>query len=277
MEKSDILPKRIIYNVVLVTVTMLCVFVWPKWAFALWVVFFVGLGLKEFFNLILKKKVPVYKKTGIILGLLIPLAVFFRFKPTEEWVLAFILISFILFFVLQFPRKDNSDAILGISTTVFGVIYVSWLCTYLIKIIYLPRGCFFVLFLLLVSKLGDAGAYVVGKKYGRHKLLKRISPKKSIEGALGGFLVSVLIALMSKLYLPEISLFHLAALGCMVGLAAQLGDLSESLIKRDCGVKDSGRFIPGQGGVLDTLDSILFSAPVVYLYVKVILETPLGG
>lgn len=271
MEKSNILLKRSIFNIVLISTTILCIFVLPAWTFALWVMFFIGLGLNEFFDLILRKKVPIYKKLGIFIGLLIPLGIHFKFKPTEEWMLTFVLLAFIAFFILQFVRKDHSNAILGISTTVFGVLYVSWLCSYLIKIKYLPNGSSLILFLLLVSKLGDAGAYLIGNKFGKHSLLKRISPNKSIEGALGGFFVSLFVAIISKIYLPAIPLIHLIVLGCLVGIAAQLGDLSESLIKRDCNVKDSGKFIPNQGGVLDILDSILFSAPVVYLYVMVIL------
>lgn len=271
MEESKFLLKRIIYIVTLCALTFLCVFLLPAWAFALFVIIFIGMGLNEFFNMILKKQVPVYKGLGIFIGLLIPLAIYLEFKPTEEWALGFILTSFITFFILQFKKNDYSNAVIGISTTVFGVIYVSWLGSYLIKIKQLPEGSLLILFLLLVVKLSDVGAFVIGRRFGRHKLLSKLSPKKSIEGALGGFFVGLLVAIGSKLYLTDISCFHLAFLGCLVSLSAQLGDLSESLIKRDCGVKDSGRFIPSQGGVLDILDSILFSAPIFYLYVKVIL------
>ena len=239
-----------------------------SWVFMVWLMLFVGLGLNEFSDMILKKGVPVYKKTGLFMGIIIPLIVL---KPVEEWILAFILLAFILFFVLEFSKKNHTDAILGISTTVFGVIYVSWLGSYLLKIRQLEQGSLLVLFAILVCKASDAGAFFIGKTFGKHRLLKEISPNKSIEGAVGGFCCSVLVACLGKLYLPDISLKHLVVLGVLVGLTAQLGDLSESLIKRDCSVKDSGNFIPGQGGVLDMLDSILFSAPIVYLYLKYIL------
>jgi len=268
MVMSENLIKRIMINSILVVMTLVAIFIWPSWVFMIWLMLFVGLGLSEFFDMILKKSVPVYKKTGIFMGLIIPLIIL---KPVEEWVLAFILLAFVLFFVLEFSKKNHTDAILGISTTVFGVIYISWLGSYLLKIRQLEEGSLLVLFALLVCKASDAGAYFIGKSFGKHKLLKEISPNKSIEGAIGGFCCSVLVAVISKIYLPGISIYHLLVLGVLVGLTAQLGDLSESLIKRDCVVKDSGNLIPNQGGVLDILDSILFSAPIVYLYLKYIL------
>ena len=269
LETSNILLKRIVYISILILITILCIFFFPKWAYALFIIFFIGFSLNEFFSLIQKKNIPVYKRLGILIGLIIPTAIFFNFKLTEEWSLTFILLTFIIFFILQFARKDHSDAILAISTTVFGVIYVSWLGSYLIKLRFLHKGSLLVIFLLLVVKLGDTGAYLVGRKFGRHKLLKRVSPKKSIEGAIGGFIVSVIVAVLSKFYLDGVSIYHLLVLGSLIGISSQLGDLSESLIKRDCNVKDSGNFIPAQGGVLDLMDSILFSAPVAYLYIMV--------
>ncbi len=265
---SKVLVKRILLNVILVVMTLVSIFVCPSWIFMIWLMLFIGLGLNELFDMILKKGVPVYKKTGIFMGLVIPLIIL---NPAEELVLVFLLLAFILFFALQFFKKNHMDAILGISTTVFGVIYVSWLASYLLKIRQFDQGSLLVLFTILVCKASDAGAFFIGKNFGRHKLLKEISPNKSIEGAIGGFCFSILAAFLSKIYLTRISVHHLLVLGVLVGLAAQLGDLSESLIKRDCAVKDSGNLIPGQGGVLDTLDSILFSAPIVYLYLKYIL------
>ena len=266
MEISNTI-KRTLSIILLLLVVLLSIFVFDDLVFSLLIMFFISLGLNEFFNLIRSKGIDVYKKLGILIGLIIPLSIFLRFKPTEEWTLLFILVAFITFFVLQFAKKDHTDAILGISTTVFGVIYISWLGSYFIKIKLLPNGGLFIIFILLTTKMADVGAYLIGKKFGRHKLLVRISPKKSIEGAIGGFLTSIIFSLLSKFYLSDISLYHLFILGILVGISSQLGDLSESLIKRSCNVKDSGRFIPAQGGVLDLIDSLLFSAPVAYLYI----------
>ncbi len=122
-----------------------------------------------------------------------------------------------------------------------------------------------------MTKSGDIGALLVGSRYGRHALLPKVSPNKSIEGALGSFVFSVVTAVLCKSLLPDLptfTTFHVALMGAFFGGLGQLGDLSESLIKRDCNVKDSGKLLPGMGGVLDVIDSLLFSAPAFYLYMS---------
>ena len=122
-------------------------------------------------------------------------------------------------------------------------------------------------FLISVTKGGDIGAYIIGSLLGKHALIPRISPKKSIEGFAGAIVFSFALAALFKGYLHFIPYYHILILGGMLGLLAQAGDLSESLIKRDCGVKDAGAVFPGLGGALDVLDSLLFTAPVFYFYV----------
>jgi phosphatidate cytidylyltransferase len=125
--------------------------------------------------------------------------------------------------------------------------------------------------LLVIVKLGDIGAYLVGSRWGRRPLLPHISPKKTVEGSLGGLFFSALGALITKPFLPfGYEQLFLTAIG--LGLLGQLGDLSESLLKRDCQIKDSGRFFPGMGGVLDQIDSLLFTAPVFYFYLSVVTK-----
>jgi phosphatidate cytidylyltransferase len=123
---------------------------------------------------------------------------------------------------------------------------------------------------LLITKSGDIGAYLIGSRFGKNALLPRISPKKTVEGAAGGLIFSIISALICKPILG-FGYFHLVILGICMGILGQLGDLSESLIKRDCEVKDSGKIFPGMGGVLDEIDSLLFVAPVFYFYMSVIL------
>ncbi|MDD5746903.1 MAG: phosphatidate cytidylyltransferase, partial [Candidatus Omnitrophica bacterium] len=231
------------------------------------VVFLISVGLYEFYGLIEKKGIFIYKYIGILIGICIPLSIYFRFEPTKGWELFFITTATLLFFILQFIRKDSSQAIVGISTTLFGIFYVSWFFSFLIKIRFLPHGTLLAAFLLLVTKMGDVGAYVVGTMFGKNLLITRISPKKTLEGALGGLLFSLLAAFLSQGYLPFIPLPHLLILGLVIGFLAQVGDLCESLIKRDSGVKDSGTYFPGLGGVLDIIDSIIFTGPIFYYYV----------
>ncbi len=270
--------ERLISSTIMILLTVFAVM--NQWIF---IVVLLGLtlaGLYEFFYLIKKKGIPIYSYTGIVIGILIPLSIFTRFEPTDRWELLFIVLLLLLIFFMQFLRNDNTNAIIGISTTLFGVLYVSWLFSFLIRIRYfLPGvdGVKLLGFILLVTKCGDMGALLVGSKFGKHPLLPRISPNKTIEGGLGNLLFSVLAAVLGSQLIPAqfgFSLGHIALMGAFFGGMGQLGDLSESLIKRDCNVKDSGKFLPGQGGVLDAIDSILFSAPVFYFYISSVVLTP---
>jgi phosphatidate cytidylyltransferase len=226
-------------------------------------------GLYEFFTLIEKKGVRVYKYFGTIIGLIIPLSIFYRFELTKGWELLFVVIGLISLFCLQIVKKDNSQAVFSISVTIFGILYISWLFSFIVKIRILPHGAALLGALILMTKMTDIGAYLIGSRFGKHTFIPRISPKKTIEGIIGGLLFSVLAALASGSFLPKVSIFsavHLVFVGLCIGIIGQLGDLSESLIKRDCLTKDSSGVIPGIGGVMDVLDSLLFTAPVFYFY-----------
>ena len=231
-------------------------------------------GLYEFFYLINKKGIPIYSYTGIAIGVMIPLSIYTRFELTGNWELLFIVVLLLMIFLMQFIRKENNNAIVGISTTLFGILYVSWLFSFLIKVRFIlpgADGMKLLGFILLVTKTGDIGALLVGSRFGKHLLLPRISPHKTIEGCLGSFAFSALAAVLGSALIPDrfgFSTGHIALMGAFFGGMGQLGDMSESLIKRDCNVKDSGRFLPALGGVLDMIDSILFSAPVFYFYIS---------
>ena len=237
-------------------------------------------GLYEFFYMINKKKdIPIYSYAGIFLGTLIPLSIYRGFELTRNWELLFIVVAFLSILLMQFSRKDTKNAIIGISTTMFGVFYVSWLFSFLIKIRFLlpgMEGVKLLSFMLLVTKSGDIGALLIGSWIGKHPLFPRISPNKSIEGSIGSFLFSSCTAVLCSSFLPaqcSFSIWELIFMGAFFGGIGQIGDLSESLIKRDCDVKDSGKFLPGMGGVLDVIDSLLFSAPAFYLYMSAALST----
>jgi phosphatidate cytidylyltransferase len=232
-------------------------------------------GLYEFFYLLKKKKdIPIYSYTGIFIGLLIPLSIYTNFQLTKNWELLFIVSAFLLILMLQFAREDNRNAVVGLSTTLFGILYVSWFLSFLIKIRFLIPGfdgAKLVGFIFVITKAGDIGALLIGSRFGKHPLLPKVSPNKSVEGTLGGLLFSSAAAVLCHSWLPDLPIFTLsfvAVMGCFFGGLGQLGDLSESLIKRDCNVKDSGKFLPGMGGVLDFIDSLLFSAPAFYLYMS---------
>lgn len=235
-------------------------------------------GLYEFFSLIKKKGIPIYSYTGIIIGVLIPLSIFIEFELTKNWELLFIVLLLLLIFLLQFVRRENTNAVVGISTTLFGILYVSWFLSFLIKIRLLlpdPEGMKLLAFIILVTKSGDIGALLIGSRFGKHLLLPRVSPNKTLEGSAGSLVFSVLSAILGQSLLPtgvDFPLWHVIFLGAFFGGIGQLGDLSESLIKRDCNVKDSGKFPPALGGVLDSIDSVLFTAPTFYFYMSSVLR-----
>ncbi len=195
--------------------------------------------------------------------------------------------SFLILFVLglcvrQFVSRSNTAGILAISTTLFGLMYVPWLLNFIQKINYFPdvrgvdvHGNLFVLYFILVTKFSDVGAYCVGSLIGRHKMIPRISPGKTWEGFAGAIVVStgvsVLFAHLAGDKLYGMNLMHAVILGIILSSGAVVGDLIESIFKREAGVKDSGRLFPGIGGILDLLDSLLFNAPLMYLYLRHVL------
>ena len=263
------LLKRIISSVVLIAI--ICAVIFSKALCGLTVVLFIIAGLYEYFTMLEKKGISIYKYFGIGMGIIIPLSIMFQFEPTKNWELLFIVLALLFLILMQFKRRNNSGVIVDISTTLFGILYVSWFFSFAIKIRYMDGGLGFLAALLLITKLGDIGAYVVGRSFGRHLLIPRISPNKTIEGALGSFIFSLIGALISMAFL-DFGYLHLILIGAGLSILGQLGDLSESLLKRDCGVKDSGNLIPGMGGMLDEIDSLIFTAPVFYFYLSAIVK-----
>lgn len=261
--------KRIISAAALIVVIIAALVF--RWLFNIAIIFFIVLGLYEFFSMVEKKGVGIYKYFGIAIGVIIPLSILLRFEPTKKWELLFIVLTLLFLILMQFKRRDNSGVVADISTTIFGILYVSWFLSFLIKIRDLPGGVGLLASALLITKSCDIGAYLIGVRFGKKPLMPRVSPNKSVEGAIGGLAFSILSAAACKPFLG-FSYAHLVFLGLFLGILGQLGDLSESLIKRDCRVKDSGNIFPGMGGVLDSVDSLLFTAPVFYFYLSIILK-----
>lgn len=259
MTASGSLTKRLIFSAIFISVATYTIFFARPWLFFLVIETFVLSGLNEFLTLAEKKGIVINRFLGLFFGALFPLCYYF---PAESIVFV---IGCLSLFIFNFHRRFRDHALVSTSVTTFGLVYVAWFFSFLMKIRYLPNGAKWVFYTILIVKLGDAAAYFMGRAFGRMKLVEHISPSKSVEGALAGFLATVLASLVSKIYLPHAATTHLLVLGIAVGLLAGLGDLAESLIKRDVGVKDSGN-LPGLGGVLDVLDSLLLSIPFVYYY-----------
>lgn len=239
--------------------------------FSLLVVIFIALALAEFFELLKKKDIPTSSFFGMCMGIFIPWIVYMEFGATQSGEILFLVLGCLFLFILKFFR-DTARSLVAIALTLFGVLYISWFLSFLIKIRFLPEGAVWVAYLLVVTKAADIGAYLVGTFLGKKALIPHISPKKTIEGLAGGLLASVLAAYFLGPYLPlQFHSAHLLAQGLLIGAVGQIGDLSESMMKRFCDAKDSGSRLPGMGGVLDAVDSVLFTAPIFYFHLKIYL------
>lgn len=161
----------------------------------------------------------------------------------------------------------------GILIILFGVLYVGFPLGTVVSTRSLPAGEFLVLFLAVVTWASDTGAYYAGTLWGKHPLLPSVSPKKTVEGVLGGLALAVGVALLAQWWFAsQLSLSDAVILGILLTVTGLLGDLFESVIKRWTGVKDSGGILPGHGGMLDRLDSLLFTAPAFYYYVAYVRD-----
>jgi len=188
------------------------------------------------------------------------------------WPLAALAISVLAAFIGEIKRyKEPGRAANNLAATIFSFSYVGLLLTFVVQITFGAHGLLALLSLIVVVKMGDTGAYSVGSLIGRHKMTPQLSPGKTWEGAAGALMFAVVGSwgvfevLRPRLMSPSPSVWQWVGYGLIVGIAGMVGDLAESLLKRDAGQKNSSAWMPGLGGVLDVLDSILFAAPVAYL------------
>jgi phosphatidate cytidylyltransferase len=183
--------------------------------------------------------------------------------------LLFVITATLLCYLLS--KHDFSRSLVDVSVLIFGMLYIGFMLGHLLLIRALPDGIFLVFFVILVTWAGDTGAYYAGVSMGRTSLAPRISPNKTVEGLVGGCLLAVVIALIARAwFIPSLTIVDALVLGVMLTVAGLIGDLSESMFKRGSGVKDSGGLIPGHGGMLDRLDSLLLTAPTYYYYVTLV-------
>jgi phosphatidate cytidylyltransferase len=180
--------------------------------------------------------------------------------------IAFLFLAFALLFL--FRIQEVADAAREIAYAMLAFLYIPFLLMHLVMLRQTAYGIQWLLVLMLIVMTGDSAAYYAGSAFGKHRLYPLVSPKKSIEGSLGGLAGSIGGTLIAKYsFFPQLSLRDAVLTAVFIGILGQAGDLFESLLKRSFGVKDSGAVIPGHGGVLDRLDSIIFAAPAMYYYV----------
>ena len=225
----------------------------------------IAVGLYEYLSFLYRTRINVQIIAHIMLGLLIPFVFFYRFPTYVPPTLAFILVSMVSFSL--FNVSDPKKKVENLFIRIFGIFYVSFLLSFLIPLRALPFGGDWVIIALVINFGTDAGAYFAGRFLGKHKLYPAVSPKKTVEGAIGGVaLCTILLLGYRQFFFGELRLVHVLVLGVVGSMLAILGDLAESLIKRGFEVKDAGVIVPGHGGILDRIDSFVFSVPFIYYY-----------
>lgn len=253
----------------------------------------VGLiALWEFYGMLDHKGLPNFKITGMICGAAMLVGGFYYFARigpahSYDFETAVLLFFLLTVFTRQMFDSLRDDAPLQtMAYTLFGLLYVLWLYNFITKIVYVvPRsdtgavmGQFYVLYLIAITKFSDMGAYLTGSLIGRHPLIPHISPKKTWEGFFGALAFSLFASLalfrLMPGHLSVLNWTHAIVLGLLLGFAAVIGDLAESIIKRSTGVKDSGSLLPGIGGALDLIDSLLFTAPLLFFYMRLVIRVP---
>jgi phosphatidate cytidylyltransferase len=275
------------------------------WSMALVIVFsryealyFVLIGvfglcaLWEFYRMLDHRGLPNFKVTGMICGAIMLGGSFYYFPRmgparSYDFELAVVLFFLLTMFGRQmFARLREDQPLQTMSYTLFGLLYVIWLFNFMTKIVYVvPRsadgavmGQFYCLYVIAITKFSDMGAYLTGSVFGRHLLVPHISPKKTWEGLVGAMAFSLLASIglyeLMPGHLSVLTLTHSVILGLLLGAAAVIGDLAESIVKRSAGVKDSGGLLPGIGGALDLIDSLLFTGPLLFFYMRLVLRVP---
>lgn len=236
----------------------------------------------EFFQMLRIAGVQTFPITATLFstGFLIGSFFYYRaYSANTSYDSAIILLLMLAFLVRQiFAPIGQLGSIHATVFTLFGIFYISWMFHFLSKIIFLTlplvygasAGPFYALFVIIVTKCSDMGAYMFGTILGRHLLAPKISPKKTWEGFLGAIISAGIVASVTQEFFSSwLHLFHrtnVLFLGFLLGGIAAIGDLVESVIKRSVQAKDSGYLLPGIGGALDLIDSLLFTAPVLFFY-----------
>jgi len=298
------LLRRIFSAIILLGSAGLLLLKLPSIAGVLIVMALAVLALLEFYNIQKNNGIPAFRNIGIISGLAILTSAYVSLNVSvligpsaqDAWrelpALVVTLIVFIIF-VRQFPQKENPQPLPTIACTMLGLVYIPLMLMFLFHLCFRwtptalsapfsPTARALILYLVVVVKASDVGAYLVGSTCGRHKMFPRISPGKTWEGLAGGFGAGILASLTlfwlwhnpalgshtAELGFLTLTFGHALFLGAFLAAIGVIGDLVESLLKRSAGLKDSGCIFPGMGGVLDVLDSLLFAAPALYFYLR---------
>jgi phosphatidate cytidylyltransferase len=268
-----------------------------SWAFLGLIGVLMLIATIEYFQMLRAAKIKCFPRFGILMAVLYSGTLYSAFlrgektvPPNVDDLAIFLAIAGSFTLQLRFPIR-GIEGLLAVAANLLGFVYIAFLFNFAARITFLvpnsseipgivgDSGAFVLLWLLAVTKFTDMGAYIVGSMLGRHKMIPHVSPGKTWEGFVGAiFFAQVAACGLYALFPVQLSFFnhwsHVITLGFILAVLAVIGDLAESVVKRAINAKDSGKMLPGIGGSLDLIDSICFTAPALYFYLKWILHTP---
>lgn len=289
MDKKRIL---IALGIASILIPIFCLVQCSNWAGLIGMMLFAGVGSWEFYGLLGNANVKPSMKWGVSSGVLFVVATWFNALGQHSDYSGFSISDSMLWCILLLVLITNFSRILAYSDlrkgldscmgTILGLVYVPLLWSFVVRLFLmgdLSKPGWAAFYVILCMKMADSGGYFFGTRFGKHKLAPTISPKKSWEGLIGGIIVCVIINLL-WLYIRggqinsalSFSLIHAIILGILFPIVGTIGDLVESMFKRAVDVKDSNTMVYGLGGILDMVDSILFAAPMLYIYAELFLK-----
>ncbi len=258
--------SRVIVGIVAIPIVVAVIFFLPAIFFVVLIMAVTGVGLYEYFSLVPEALPLSLKGMFALMGGVLPLI---SYHGAPVWGIGWLLLILVMLMVFSMGiLTDYKKSFSLVGGNLLGFVFVALPLSVSLPIIkWHPYGRGWVLWLVLVVWAGDTGAYYLGTRFGKHKLYPRVSPKKSLEGVVGGLVSALAVGVLAALAIPTgFRLREILILPLILLILGQLGDFAESMLKRGAGVKDSSRILGGHGGVLDRIDSFLFTIPFFYFY-----------
>jgi len=263
MKNSNL--QRWLTGIVLAVILLLIIIFGPLELITAVIMLAIIVGMGEYNSIVFGQGFLKEKIEGLLIAILIPAA---AFLGDPQWLMAILAFgAMAVFMIFLWKVNEKNFDFSAVTKVIFGMVYIPLLTSHFILLRKLDSGMLWILLVLVIAIIGDTVALYVGKSLGRRKLIPLVSPGKTIEGTIGLIVGATLAAcLFGYFFLPGISVMHFLILGSIGSIIGQLGDLSESAIKRNYGKKDASSLLPGHGGLMDRMDSLIFVAPFVYYY-----------